>query len=108
MKTSGLENKTSKTLGRNIIIFLRKVSEVSFGKKTGGLCQKAEAGDRNHGFTLKATRSCSVNTPIFSLFLFVTEAGSSQSHSNAVPDKRDAMQISFVLSAITGCFPTGP
>lgn len=56
---------------------------------------------RNDGLTLVYKHSCSVDAPIFSLFLSVIDACGIQSHSNSVSNRWKTVQMSFVLSAIT-------
>lgn len=75
----------------------------SWGKKKDqrSLCQGAKAVDRNHGLTVEAVHSCSVDTPVFSLFLSVTDACRIRSRSNTVSNRWETMQMSLVLSAIT-------
>lgn len=94
MKTFGLENMTSKMLGKKYCN--------SWGEKKAprSLVQGAKAVERNHGLAVAHTHSCSVDTPIFSLFLSVTDAYRIQRHSDTVSNRWEAMQMSFVLSAI--------
>lgn len=95
MKTFGLKNITSKMLGKNIVILGEKK------KDQRSLCQGAKAVGRNHGLTVEAVHSCSVDTPVFSLFLSVTDACRIRSRSNTVSNRWETMQMSLVLSAIT-------